>query len=223
MPHIKKLQNIEFLRVVFCFVILYFHLFIFLPNSNGVYDRFSNFKGYLAVDFFFIIAGYFLFFSTQKPDATVEMFIKRKILRLWPLMFFSILIAWVVAKLGMTHFAKYDNLSFLLFLQSTGIGYPGSNNSAGWFVCCLVWPMLFYYCLSKITRIKTMQLIVGCIVFLSYALLCSFSNGVFASDKLRPEILMLPMLTGGIMRAFAGIGGGGSLAAFYQTKEQIFS
>ena len=88
----KKLKNIEFLRFLLAIVIVFYHFFHagkycfgrLFPDIN-ILSNLSKAteNGTLAVDMFFIIAGFFMF-HTFKNISIKEFFLK-KIIRLYPL------------------------------------------------------------------------------------------------------------------------------------------
>ena len=81
-----KIQNIEFLRIMFTTFVICFHFF-------------SNLKiwcnGWLGVEFFFILSGFFLVY-TFKSNLNVLSFIKQKISRFVPLLIFVSLVRYFV-------------------------------------------------------------------------------------------------------------------------------
>ena len=74
----KKMQNVECLRFLFTLGICVHH-FLF---ASGLYSN-----GYLAVEFFFILSGFLLVY-TFNARKTVTTFIKSKIIRFVPILFF---------------------------------------------------------------------------------------------------------------------------------------
>lgn len=70
----KKLYNIEFLRIFFAMAIVYFHILHsnIMNYTGGVNEylelaKFSGHAGYI-VECFFIMSGYFLYLSIQKKN-----------------------------------------------------------------------------------------------------------------------------------------------------------
>ena len=59
----KRNSLLELYRILFCFWVLYFHHFFFFKNTEKIYR-----EAYLAVEFFFILAGVFLLNTLKKTD-----------------------------------------------------------------------------------------------------------------------------------------------------------
>ena len=75
-----RMMNMEFLRIIFTFVIVFFHLR--LHKRINIF-----FMGRSGVEFFFILSGFF-FALTYERTPTVIDFIKRKIIRFIPCIVF---------------------------------------------------------------------------------------------------------------------------------------
>lgn len=93
-PHccVLKYNNIEFLRFLFSLIIVYMH-FTHEPAVRALYliQSFNSKRAYLVVEFFFIIAGFFLFCTYKNKEQSWIRFVLRKFIRLWPaLVCFSI-------------------------------------------------------------------------------------------------------------------------------------
>ena len=100
----RRFNNIEFLRVIFTFAIIIFHIFgIIDPKVNVfLYCRHSR----IIVEFFFIISGFFLYSSYTK-NVPIKTFIIKRLIRLYPILFISVVFV-----------AFYNHIPFgKLFLQ----------------------------------------------------------------------------------------------------------
>lgn len=94
-----KFENIEFLRFLFCIIIVYFHIFhssilkfIEGLNSTPIYKTLCTncSDAWIIVEFFFIMAGFFLYKSYLKnKNQTFVEFAIKKIIRLWPVFAFA--------------------------------------------------------------------------------------------------------------------------------------
>ena len=91
-----------------------------LLNKNlfgGLYKNYlSQHNGNKAVEFFFIISGFFLIYGFNKNLSTFD-FIKKKIIRLSPLMlFFNIIYIIISLFTKSIKYDTYNNILSLLFL-----------------------------------------------------------------------------------------------------------
>ena len=100
-----KLRNIEFLRIIFCMAIVYLHIFNcqmsnFIQNThdNNIIDLFNKMafncsNGWLLVQGFVMIAGFFLFYSIKKKgNMPWGKFALDKLVRLYSVMAFYTLL-----------------------------------------------------------------------------------------------------------------------------------
>ena len=177
----SKIQNIEFLRFLFAIIIVLYH------SGSATPD------GYLAVEIFFILAGFFLAKSLEKnPDIPYIVFIKNKLARLWPLFAFAVIIS------GGN---LYDMIFKLLFLHATGITLK--YKSFIWFVAPFFWTMLGYFALIKTIKFPKALPLIGLLTYLSYVYLINWHNG---NLNLRETINCNVSLA--MLRGIAGIGFG---------------
>ncbi len=158
----KRYYNIDFLRIVLINAILLHH---FLHAATGVWNR-----GGLAVEFFFIIAG-FLFNLTFKIQQTTLDFIAKKLIRFMPLLIFtSLTLAFC------TKFRIQIILADLFLLQKTGLWTANGGfgyNSPAWFIAVLFWVLLFIFYLRKNTNEKITNLILGGLTFYSLIIIAN--------------------------------------------------
>lgn len=152
--------SIQFLRFLFTMFICYGHLPTVTMLSNiEEYSKLAHYISgcFIAVPFFFIMSGFFLPCSLRK---NVETFVQCRILRLWPVMAFSIAIYGVLklSNLPVNGLNSLD-LATILFLQCTGVSQEGNANGVVWFVCVLFWTSLIYFLYLKIIKQKSLQII----------------------------------------------------------------
>lgn len=207
----NHLYNIDLLRFLFSLVIINHHLFVkpFLfvtmkgqiPLLNSIWAK--SLKGYLGVEFFFILAGVWLGKTIESNNLDIKTFVQRKIIRLWPVLAFSILCFWIVSLFGLTKFQKYSDVLNLLFLQSNGLTLSFGDNETAWFVSCLFWVSIFYFSLYKTIQSKSFYFIVSMIVYFCFVLMINNKSGSF-NCHLKPVIFSL--FNFGMIRAAAEIG-----------------
>ena len=102
----EKFKNIECLRIIGCIAIVLLHIF---HSNGGLYELFGNItygqlyfntsNGQKAVDLFFILSGLFFTLKIAPPPKMQSLydFIKKKVLRLWPVLMWVILLYFVAS------------------------------------------------------------------------------------------------------------------------------
>lgn len=189
-----RIQNIEFLRFLFAVIIILFH------GGHASPD------GYLAVEMFFVLAGYFLACSANKiKQQTLGGFMFAKWARLWPLFAFAVILA------GGN---LYDMVFKLLFLHATGLTlkYQGFI----WFVAPFFWTMVLYFIVLKHYGKPKAFVPVALLTYSGYVLIINYDNGNFNIRQTVDAVFSLAML-----RAVAGIGLGILLVPLFDKAKQI--
>lgn len=209
-----KFKNIEFLRFIFSLIIVHFHFYSSIGNTFGIpfYQTMGTAvqDGYLVVEMFFILSGFFLgrnYQHTTSPAWTD--FALGKIIRMWPLAAFI----WLFDIIAYQNFEiTYTAFLNLFFLQSTGLVINYRLSVLMWFVSALFWVLLFYYYLLKNFEQPKTNLWIALIVFFSYVAVINHNHGALtgAGGSIIGGVFSL-----GILRALAGVGLGYFLFRFY--------
>ncbi len=201
-PKPPKYMNIEFLRIVFTFIILFFHML-------GAFNFFSF--GRYSVEFFFILSG-FLFCLTYKNTSSICDFMKKKIIRFTPLIVFCSVICGV--------FQTDINFSTMtgdwFFLGSTGL-FGNTYTIAAWYLSVIFWVTSFYFYLLKTQRKETVYIIMAVLTFFSYVALARFQWGDRLPGLGDKENIGY-MITQGLMHGVANIGLGFFIGLFYLNR-----
>ncbi len=184
--HVPQMMNMEFLRLIFALGIVSYHLAERLNIFN---------EGWLGVEFFFILSGFFLTI-TFTSDRTTADFVKSKLIHFIPLLFMCAFFS--KAKI-------IPVLSNILLLQSTGLS-DDVVPPQSWFLAVLFWVSLFYFYMMKICPVKVCRLVFALLTFFSYTA-CRH----FGWDGMINNIFSIRLL-----RGVAGIGLGYFIAYFYQ-------
>lgn len=163
-PELPKMQNIEFLRVVFTLFVVFRHFGGGLKIWN---------EAWIAVEFFFILSGFLLAY-TFNSERTVLSFLKSKLIRFLPLIIFVYLVRSVFALKTYIPVSVTDFFSDLFFLRGLYFYSSGGFVRVNWYINALFWASLFYFYLIKSCEEKTVKLWTGIIVFISYSSLCSY-------------------------------------------------
>lgn len=222
-----KIRNIEFLRLVAILAIILLHFFhsrqggilsIELPPIP-IYNRMSKWtlNGQKAVDFFFILSGLFFYLGfASNPGQKLLDFIKKKFIRMWPVLAFTFILAGVFALFGLVKFTYWDNIYAMLFLNGTALSKLSGNLGVSWYCSVMMFHFILFFYLLKNFNPKIVWLIIACGVYFSYAfLLCE--NNFHINNAFRDHGRVLsPMM----LRGWGGIGLGMLIALWYHTYQE---
>lgn len=190
-------KNLEALRVSSTLVIVYFHMVrVYLaeifPDLFAVPAKQIE-RAYLFVEFFFVLSGYFLYFSLKKHVSFLE-FVKRKFIRLWPVFTFSI----VCSVVCLRSYDKYEvHVLDILLLQGSGLLLEQGLNFNAWYVSSLFLGMVAYGYFLKGYSGKNATCYIVLVVYFSLYHIIRNTFDVY---------------TNCLLRAFSGLGTGYLLA-----------
>ncbi len=205
----KRFRNIDLLRFIFAVLIVIFHI----GNSNYTHDLLHHaLPGIvhcnICVDFFFIMAGFFLFNTINTAQSTFE-FAKKRFLRLAPLIWIFVLISFLSSLIFNTAFSFDKNITKLFLLNNLGFD-PGMH--VLWFVSVLFWVSLFYFYLEKITDKKYLNLIIWLITVSCFGMHLHYTN--FSTGGNTNNICYF--INVGVLRGLYGIGIGYFISMIYK-------
>lgn len=171
----SRLQQVDALKIALTFEILWFHTVIFFYSNLRESPFFSELNlgivnGDKALDFFFILSGFFLFrhFDAKK---TWLAFVVDRIKRFWPLIALSIFVLFSAHLLIKLPFRPYDNLFTLLLADNIGITPYGGGNAPTWWVSTLFFISSFLFYLKKYAPEAVFDLLLAFLVWFSYSFL----------------------------------------------------
>ncbi len=215
----EKIKNIEFLRFIFAIIIVYSHILYYCVPIYHLYEDFPLYVKLwmqragtsLCVEYFFIMAGFFLFFHFKnKQDSTLEFSIN-KIIRFWPLIAFSIILSGLLSLFHICDFYSYANVLTLLFLHNVLI-WKMTNNGVSWFVCALFWTSIFLHYSYKTFSHRVFNIIMFILLFMSYTAILTWNNGTITGAQGK----IFGLFSGAFFRAFAGLGLGYFLGMLWE-------
>ncbi|HEU0125130.1 MAG TPA: acyltransferase, partial [Flavobacterium sp.] len=148
-------------------------------------------KGYLAVDFFFVLSGFVIsanYHKTVKPDINFYGFLIARTARLWPLFLITTLTGFVLVSLKLYKEFGYFDCKLLLTLVLNIFMWPGVTqsyaidrlflfNGASWSVFFELLVNIFFF---LVLRRLPQEFILGFVVFLGIVLykICQFNLGL---------------------------------------------
>lgn len=152
----KDEQNyfIEFLRFVFSIAILIYHSWLFI----GIYGEGIFRRGYLGVDFYFIVTGYLMMNSLNRDKKKSKSILKesfdfvfKKYKRLFPalLVTFGIGLLFVYGRNILDYKILFSNAIIGEILQLGVLGYPLNINSSWWYLSAMFLVLFILYPLAK--------------------------------------------------------------------------
>ncbi len=223
----QKLKNIEFLRTFLICGIVMLHccvssawsfskLFKDINIYKTLHDCFAHSNN--GVEGFFIIAGFFLVL-TFKDSISLSNFIKKKYIRLSPVIAWATILCIGGWLLNTMHFKVVPNILTVLLLNHFGICWGIGANPVLWFCSALFFGLLVYFCIFKFVPDKFKFWICFFVSILSYIILQILQYGRYAD----PYHNYYHIFNIGILRALGGIGLGCIIGYFYKEYIQKIS
>ena len=200
-------NNISFLKIIFTLQILYGHIMQHYIMSQFVefsfYKKLFKYTSYnygILCEMFFIISGYFLFKELEKYNFK-ELIIK-KIIRLWPVLFFSVLFAYILSRFSIAPWYHLNVIPELLFLNNSMISRIPSVTGVAWYINSMFYSIILYYIIYKLSDKNKFIYINSLIVFIAYSIL--FNKNYLYNEP----IVYYDLFTFMLIRAIAGVGFG---------------
>lgn len=147
---IKRNYFIDFLRLLFMLVIVFHHAIPLYPKVRYFVT------GYLGVEFFFILSGFFLASSAQKAakeniGLSTWSFLKRKLTGFYAGFFICFVTGFIIREIFQQGYISAHFINRVIyFLGELGLlqmwGYPVyCVTGVGWFLSALIWVSLLLY------------------------------------------------------------------------------
>lgn len=183
-------------------VIVVYHYNYFYLSWNDYQFR----GGYICVDAFFVLSGYFYAKTICNKNPTLKDFIKRRIRTLYPYYFFTLLVSvFVMWNLGKTQSVelKYLILAIIeevLVVHEWSISLPFYFNGVSWYVSAMLGVSFIYYGMQKLLpKDKINQVVVAFTVASMLVMLCKW-NHVHIHGMIHH---IIPL---GVLRGLSGMG-----------------
>lgn len=219
-----KIENIEFLRIFLIIGIMLHHFASFIniqcmhilpvfTSQEIIHFRTVTMNCLHYCDFFFIISGFFLFYKHYAMSFLD--FMKKKIIRYYPLIPVVVLIYFIYSKFHFVNNTFYYNLTTLFLINNVGITSTLGSNGHLWYVSALFWSSLLYIYIVKSYARKNVNLIFALMIFFCYAFLFYADSTHLGHNVLSINYIFNP----GIMRALGGIGIGYFISLWYKNYQ----
>lgn len=180
----------DFFRYLFALIILLHHAFkpLRFLGENREFVKFET--GYLAVDAFFILSGFFIALSVKNNPCSFSCILQKRLLRLYPEYFFISIISLII-----NYTSNYPDC-VLNFLMISDINNVKPLLIGSWYVSVLFWVSIPFYIL--ITNYKNITPLVITMVLLTSFLYAytKYNNFAFNSKPLIDNIWSAGFLKG---------------------------
>ena len=155
----KNILNIHYFRVIFCLIIAVHHFTSIFGANNHLMLQFIKDYGQNVVSFFFVISGFCLMyrwrpetFTSKYPLKIYQSLLRKRLLKIWPLHFFTLLLCILSYFLIGTPLAGYignikGTLLSVFLLHDWIPGHPNYRqawNGVSWFLSALLFCYIFY-------------------------------------------------------------------------------
>lgn len=195
----RRLNNIDFLKILLTFVIVLHHEF----QATGIPDN-----GDYFVEPFFIISGFMLLYN-YVPEMRIIDFIRKKFIYFFPYLLLGDMFA-----LSLLENIDFAALFAGIFMYAdTGLFKKFSVYAPSWYIVTLFWVFVFYFSMMKIFSKNMCSFIIGVIAFVAWSAMGNMGFVLWENEQ-------LPILTNGQVRAFACISVGYMIALNYKPTEK---
>jgi peptidoglycan/LPS O-acetylase OafA/YrhL len=216
-----ELRALTSARGLAAWLVVFFHIRL---SIDGLPDKamavFS--KGYLAVDFFFLLSGFVIWLSYGERlrsggFAEVPAFLKRRIARIWPLhlfmLGFAVLLALAMLATGRSTDAfPFAELPFhIALIQNWGFTHALSWNDPAWSISCELDAYLLFPLLALAVDWRRVPSVV---VIAAIAALLLALHGIFSSQGIPVLGLEIPRM--GLIRCVLEFASGTAVCALWQ-------
>lgn len=144
----RKFMNVEVLRFMLVMYVVLTHFATLFCKLGGKYELFYNFLDYGRSQLFFVIAGFFLFFSPRQLENSIAFFTIKRWLRLAGLVIFNTILCYVVLHFDFVRAPLEFNL-----LNATLINFINNNDNnvvgVAWYVNSLFFLSVLYFAIYK--------------------------------------------------------------------------
>lgn len=180
----ERLGNIDFFKFIGVLAIIWFHMnicmFHFYTDTIPLFVKTTrnSCSAGMWTELFFIISGFFLFKNPKRVSLSV--FLLKRYLRLYPVVFFCLFLYWFFDALGLLSYRGSENVLTMLSLNGTAIAGPFMGNiHPSWFVSVLLWASFILVWLKQLLPEKWFNFSVFLIIFIGLGYISSHDTKVW--------------------------------------------
>ncbi|MBQ6018726.1 MAG: acyltransferase family protein [Clostridia bacterium] len=197
--------EVDFWKLFFASVVFLMHTKVFFSASPILR------RGYIAVEFFFIVSGYFLA-AKVRSDARKELriptseFLRHKLAGLFKIVLCAFLITFAVREFGAFQSVPTTARNFFLgvyeviFGRAYGLAITKSYNEPVWYIASMLASMTVLYPLAAKYRTQFFRVACPVIALFSYSVILRQTKILKVTEH-----TLFGLLIGGTLRAFAGL------------------
>ena len=188
-----RITKLDGLRGIFSFMIIFFHY------DNRILPEFvsQNFVkngAWIFVEFFFVLSGYVISYNYDNLSTKNEfwIYLKKRFIRLYPLLFFTVMVYFLFELLGSTILKSFINtpetvpslilatIDSLLFTNSTPIfgDTDGGMNSPSWSISAEMISYIVFGLATIYLSKKNKTIFYICLILVSMSILLKFKPPV---------------------------------------------
>ncbi len=213
-----KIKNLELLRIIACFSIIFYHLLYSkgLLNIADI-DLYKNLysmakRAPASVELFFILSGFFFVYTLNTNFSVID-FVKKKLIRLYPVFIFVFILMMTASLFGAFIFDLDTNISSLFLLYGTGLVSKSGTIVQWWYVSAMFWNLLLFFVLRKFIDKKYVDVFAIIALLISYTLaILESKQGHFSATHNKAVFYFYNI---GMFRALAGISLGYLIGEWY--------
>lgn len=188
---------IEVYRYALTFIVAIMHF-----NPEGALSG-----GYVAVDFFFILSGFYLMETLKRSPQSALRFCLRKYFQVFWIFVISILLFDLYAfRDGIGNGVRKIVLSVpdMLGLQMTGVFYPTANGVV-WYISAMLIASFFIVAIYNLSRESSLNLWFPLFIVIGYAWISYYANNLDVTIRMKGERLIPPGLIRGVSGMCIGV------------------
>ncbi len=206
----RDFKNLEFLRFLLIWAVVGVHVaYLNLNNTEGFLWMTAWTSGWQAVEMFFVMSGFFLFYNV-KPQESILNFAVRKWLRLAPCIIVLTIIGYSFTGFNISQYPLSVNIFNSLLLLDWNTHHFGPDATiiyVAWFVNALLFVSVVYFSILKTFKAELATFLIGAISFI-----CFFMYN-------RHIYIIVPFIFP-LVRAFAYMGFGYLICQLWKSRSQ---
>ncbi len=205
----RKNNLIELHRIILTLVVCLHHA------SSLATGRLPLRRGYLAVEYFFMLSGYLLHRSfVKESEHSTLRYLGKRIRRLYPEYLLAAVVSILIYGVLGRDFDLTRAVQELLMVQNTGIFHMGGYNYPCWYIAVMMVAGVLIYGMLTVSERVYVKVIAPLVILGGYTYLTGLPDGIEEWGYVGP--VSQPLL-----RGFCGMSAGVLISCFVRRKMQI--